>query len=105
MEPLQHQHHRNDDFIDDAYVMEKVCDEKHAGLITTLINMKEQHVSDETLNEQNHRAQWRAIENLREMLKVSVNRMVTWIIGAMAALIMAFGSWLLNNIHIFNVGK
>lgn len=105
MESIEHLHHRNSDFIDAAYVMEKVCDEKHAGLITTLINMKEQRIADETINESNHKAQWKAIEELRETLKVSVNRMVNWIIAAMSALILAFGSWLLTNFHVINVGK
>jgi hypothetical protein len=88
----EHTHHR---FSDSG-----VC-YKHEGLTTAIIDMKETRIADNVLNEKEHLAQWTAIDKMRE----SINMMTRWIMGAMGAAILAFGSWLLTNFHIINIGK
>jgi hypothetical protein len=74
---IEHKHHRVED-LDLAYVLEPVCEERHKGLVTTLINIKEARISDGAINDKNHDAQWKAIEALRVSVAELIRRI--WLI-------------------------
>jgi hypothetical protein len=89
-EHVQHRDHEDTDGIDI-----QVCP-AHSGMRVELKNIKEDVVRNDTINNQNHEAQWRAIDKMRN----GIEGMTRWIAGAMGLLILAFATWILNNFHV-----
>jgi hypothetical protein len=58
--------------------------------------IKEDIIRADAINQQNHEAQWKAIDKCRGAIDV----MTRWITGAMATVILAIFTWILSNLHI-----
>jgi len=93
MEQALHTHHREQDF------GIPVCLE-HSGVCMNIQGIKEDIIRADAINTQNHEAQWKAIDKLRDSVDRAVTTMTRWAVGAMGALILALFSWVLTNFHI-----
>jgi hypothetical protein len=66
---------------------------KCSGLTGAISDLKENFITEKADNKSQHEAQWKAID-----------RMTSWVIGGMGALILAAFTWFLSLIHVIKIG-